>query len=215
MTSMIRSAVLITLLLLTSNDVCPAAPPQTSSVGEAGTLWEANRALEEELKLAARPQLYLVLDFPEGSVLVKGRGLELHRLRLVQWEVSSEIGLTLTFRLQARPPVSRPKLAPGEDPAETVINLDDMPAEYVLVFEPNLIVSVAPPASEQPLLWARSRLREWGSRFGRVAGLSPFRVRLTLAKDDVRSLAWSVVEGMPLIIRRYAPTPNERALPPH
>jgi hypothetical protein len=201
---MIRSCVLITLSLLASSTISYAASPQSGLASdEAGTLREANRVLEEELKLAARPQIYLVLDLAEGALFVKGRGVELHRLQLVYSDISSGVGLTQTFRLQGRPPVSRPQLAPGEDPAATVINLEDMPAEYLLVFDPGLIVSVAPPASEQPLLWARSRLREWGTRFGTTAGPSPLRVRLTLTKHDVRSLAWSVVEGMPLIIRRH------------
>jgi hypothetical protein len=199
---MIRSF-LIVLVLVTSHALCLAAP-QVAPVTEEEVLREANRALEHELKLAGRPQLYLVLDLSERVLLIKGRGLELHRFGILHWELSADGELVNIFRLQARPMVTRPELAPGEDPAETVISLDDMPAEYLLAFDPNLLLAVTPPALEQPLLWARSRLREFGTRLSGVTGPAPVRVRVTLTKDDIRSLAWSVVEGMPLIIRRDA-----------
>jgi hypothetical protein len=199
---MIRPFLLILLFFVTSDSLCLAVSAQPAPVTEEEVLREANRTLEQELKLAGRPQIYLVLDLSEGVLLIKGRGLELYRFGILHWELSAGAELAHIFRLQARPAVRRPELAPGEDAAETVISLDDMPAEYLLAFEPNLWLAVTPPAFEQPWLWARSRLRELGSRLGAVKGPAPVRLRVTLTKDDVRSLAWSVVEGMPLIIRR-------------
>jgi len=198
---MSRSLVVLVCLLL-QYPVDHAAGLQADVTPEARTLGEANRALEEELKLAGRAQIYLVLDLAEGALLIKGRGVELHRLPLQQWQATDEAALGRTFRLQARPALSRPKLAPGEDPAETVIELDDMPAEYELGFEPNLVIAVSPPATEQPWLWVMSRLREWKNHL--VLPQATVRVRLVLSKDDARSLAWSIVEGMSLIIRRQA-----------
>jgi hypothetical protein len=191
----------------------PKTQPQspTGSTHEAQRLQEANRVLDEELKLAARPQIYLVLDLPDRVLLVKNRGLELHRVAILQAQASDESHLSRTFKLQARPPVSRPKAAAGEDPSEPVIGLEDMPAEYGLTFEPGLLVSVSPPAREQPWLWVRSRLREWGHRLAAWARTNvmghpgtPIRIRLTMAKEDARSLAWSVVEGMPLVVHNAA-----------
>jgi hypothetical protein len=190
------------------------------STHEAQRLLEANRVLEEELRLAARPQIYLVLDLPERVVLVKNRGLELYRVPILHAQASDDSHLSRTFKLQATPPVSRPKAAAGEDPLEPVIGLEDMPAEYGLIFEPSLVVSVSPPAREQPWLWVRSRLREWGHRIAawirttvmRHAG-TPIRIRLTMAKEDARSLAWSVVEGMPLVVHNVALPKKTGAVP--
>jgi hypothetical protein len=175
---------------------------QADITGEVRTLAEANRALEEELKLAGRAQIYLVLDLVEGALLIKGRGIELHRLTILHWQASDEAALGRTFRLQARPELSRPKLAPGEDPAETVIELDDMPAEYELRFEPNLVIAISPPATEGPWLWMMSRLREWTTHL--ASPPMTVRVRLMLSKEDARSFAWSIVDGMSLIIKRKA-----------
>jgi hypothetical protein len=177
-----------------------AAPLPSDVNADARMLGETNRALEEEVKLASRAQIYLVLDLAEGALLIKGRGIELHRLPLLHWETTDETALGRTFRLHARPPLTRPKLAPGEDPAETVIDLEDMPAEYELGFEPDLVIAVSPPAAEQPWLWAMSRLREWGHQF--AASQATVRLRLALGKEDARSLAWSIIDGMPLIVRR-------------
>jgi hypothetical protein len=191
---------LIALLLWLAPPADQAVSLPLDALGEARVLGEANRALEEELKLAKQAQIYLVLDLAEGVLLIKGRGVELNRLALLQWYATEEAALNRTFRLQARPPVSRPKLAPGEDPSETVIDLDDMPAEYELGFEPNLAIAIAPLAAEHPWLWVRSRVRQWTNQL--ASPPATVRVRLALAKDDARSLAWSIVDGMPLIIRR-------------
>ena len=197
---MSRSLLLIlALLLVSSTDAVRASSPSEAG-DELQGLREANRALEEELKLAARPQIYLVLDLAQGVLLIKGRGLDLYRLPLLGWQVSNQERLGQPFRLQTRPPLSRPKLTPGEDPSETVIDLEDMPAEYVLVFDPGLWIAVAPPVMQQPWLWAQSRVREWTSYVRAPQGA--VQLRLTLGTHDARSLAWSVVEGMPLIIRR-------------
>lgn len=187
------------------------SPVQVEAATEAQRLGEANRVLEEELKLAGRQQIYLFLDLPDRLLLLKSRGLELHRVAILHAESVTDRALARTFRLEARPSVSRPKAAAGEDPSEPVIELDDMPAEYALHFDPNLLVLVSPPAHEQPWLWMRSRLREWGnmfvtwfkSIFSRHA-VTPVRIRITMNKEEARSLAWSVVEGMPLLVHNAA-----------
>lgn len=185
---------------------------QPSGNDERSLVREANRALEEEIKLAASSQIYLLLDLSARSLLIKGRGIELHRIEVVSWDAAgNEESWGGAYRLRARPVVERPKVQPvpgkeqNQEPAEP-INLNDMPAEYLLQFDPGLLVNVGPPAGEHPWLWAKNRLREEWRRLSAWAGRNgdrqpPRRVlRLTLSPDQARSLAWSVTDGMPLLI---------------
>lgn len=183
----------------------PAIPAPVES--DAASLREANRVLEEEIKLAARPQVYLVVDLPKGVVWIKGRGMELHRLPISGWSTSDRERLRGVFRLQARPMVNRPRTLPESDPLADPIDLQDMPMDYDLMFDPPLTVAVAPPARERPWLLARSLVREWWGRMvshlsGPAAptGSRP-RLRLTLSQEAAQSLAWSLTEGMPLLIQ--------------
>lgn len=172
---------------------------------------EANRVLEEEIKLASTPQIYLLLDLSARSLTIKGRGIELHRIEVLSWDASGgDTRWNGPYRLRARPSVERPKIRPipgkeqGTEPAEP-INVNDMPAEYLLQFDPGLLVNVGPPVGEQPWLWTRNRLREGWRRLSAWIGRNgtepaPRVLRLTLPQDQARSLAWSVTDGMPLVI---------------
>jgi hypothetical protein len=199
------------LLALALYGIASAGDPSVrtaSGPAEIESLKEANRILEEEIKLASRPQIYLVIDLSARIIHIKSRGLELHQLPILAWRVSETGSLAGVHRLRARPEVSRPKAAP--DPSLEPIALEDMPGEYALQFDSGLLLTVAPPAREQPWLWMTSRLREgWirvTSRIGLTGSdsppsLGPF-VRLTVSKDAARSLAWSVTDGMPFLVSR-------------
>ena len=50
-------------------------------------LQEATRVLEEEIKLAARPQAYVLIDLQAKVILIKSRGVELHHLPIESWAV--------------------------------------------------------------------------------------------------------------------------------
>ncbi|TAJ07602.1 MAG: hypothetical protein EPO61_12790 [Nitrospirae bacterium] len=212
LSGLILSAFLTVSLLL--GFPLQAAEPASQPAGndERSLVREANRVLEEEIKLAAAPQIYLLLDLSARSLRIKGRGIELHRIELLSWDAAgNEESWGGVYRLRARPIVERPKVQPASDkdqnqePAEP-INLNDMPAEYLLQFDPGLLVNVGPPAAEHPWLWAKNRLREGWRRLSAWTDRSgdrqvPSRVlRLTLSQDQARSLAWSVTDGMPLLI---------------
>lgn len=175
--------------------------------GKLESLKEANRVLEEEIKLASRQQIYLILDLPEQVIRIKSRGVELFNLPVLAWRMS-EGSSAGAYRLRARPEVSRPRAAP--DASLEPINVEDMPAEYVLEFDPGLLVMVAPPARKQAWLWMRSKLREWWMRAmsrlraGSARASTGPVFRLTLSPEAARSLAWSVTDGMPLLINRPA-----------
>lgn len=180
--------------------VAETSAQNRQATGERQAAQEANTVLQEEIKLAARPQTYLLIDVHQGVVLVKARGVEIHRLPLLSWRAREDRPPVGLFRLTARPPVDRPKTKPGEDATEHPIDVSDMPAEYHLALEPPLLVAVVPPAQNHPWLWIRGRLREWWSRA--VSSGSNQWLRLTLSPESARSLAWSVTEGMPAVIGR-------------
>jgi hypothetical protein len=179
----------------------------------APAIIEANRLMEEELKLAARPQIYMVLDLAAHVILIKSRGIELHRLPIAAWRQVGEGSLTGVFRLRARPSVNRPKAAPPDsaDTGVTAIELQHMPDRYDVVFDPGLILSVGQSARERPWTWVRGLVEEWWIRFSGLLGMAVVadgvtaaRIHLTLAQEVAQSLAWTMTDGMPLIIGRTA-----------
>lgn len=178
-------------------------------INDAAALQEATRILAEEIKLAARPQTYVILDLVARSVLIKGRGAELHRLPIEEWSGVHLADASTTFRLQARPPVARPKFEPaaGEQPP---VSLEDMPSDFTLVFSPPLSVAVHPSAADDVWRWLRFTGREWWTWLqdwsrrlmtGKEPAVQP-ALRLTLAPHHAQSLAWTVTEGMPFLVRR-------------
>jgi hypothetical protein len=188
------------ILFLVPNGSASAADSSARKSGGAAdvdSLQEANRILEEEIKLASGPQVYILLNLPERTIQIKSRGIELHRLEILAWHVSGTGSLAGVHRLRARPEVSRPRTAP--DSSLDPIGLEDMPGEYALEFESGLLLTVAPPAREQPWLWMRNRLRVWWIH---VVSSPGSIVHVTLPQDAARSLAWSVTDGMPFLISR-------------
>ena len=173
-------------------------------------LREAIRILDEEVKLAARPQTYVVIDLVTNALIIKGRGVELHRLPIEQWTASRLEDITSTFRLRERPPVTRPKIEPAGGAERSPISLDDMPSEFSLSFTPALTVTIEPFAPENPWRWLAFKGHEWWLWFkGRFLALisantvpSTPSLQLTLTHDHAQSLAWTLTEGMPFLIRR-------------
>jgi len=181
------------------------------STNDTAAIIEANRLLEEELKLAARPHIYMVLDLAEDVILIKSRGIELHRLLIADWRQRGAGSLTGVFRLRARPSVNRPKAASTDTASIPAIDLQTMPDRYNLVFDPDLIISVGQTARERPWPWMKGLAQEWWARLASMLGITLdtdgaaiVRVHLTLAQETARSLAWIMTDGMPLIIGRTA-----------
>ncbi len=177
---------------------------------DPASLREATRVLEEEVKLAARSQTYLLLDLPAGAVRIKGRGVDLHRISILQWAASAPHQLTGTFRLVARPPVVRRKIDPSATTEQEPIALADMPTDYQLSFTPALrmeIQSVREEGIVQKIISSAAdiwqKLKVWG--LSRTDPPSPAEatVTLRLSVEQAQSLAWSTVDGMALIVRRW------------
>lgn len=206
-------AVLSMLLSLTSVSWA-AEPDVTSTVGitDSGALQEATRVLEEELKLAARPQTYMIIDLASNVILIKGRGVELHRIPIESWSASHLDQLMTAHRLRERPPVNRRKIDPAVGAEQEPISLGDMPTTYTLLFSSPLRVLVFSNTNGNPWQWTVQRGRAWWRRLtvwgNMLTGdqtLSPPSLDLTVSREHAQSLAWTVVEGMPFLIRRSTP----------
>ena len=168
---------------------------------------EATRVLEEEVKLAARPQTYLLLDLVTRTLQIKGRGIELHRLTIAAWSAKALPELKGPHRLISRPPILRRKIDPTLAVEQEPISLADMPIDFTLSFTPPLSIDVTPIAEESPFQWFRARGQTWWRDLkdswstDQPAIQSP-HLRLEISAEQAQSLAWSVVDGMALVIRR-------------
>lgn len=204
-------AVLSILLSLTS--VSWAAQPDvtpTVDLTDPVALQEATRALEEEIKLAARPQTYVFIDLAANVILIKGRGVELHRIPIESWSASHLDQFMTAYRLRERPPVSRRKIDPAAGAEQEPISLGDMPTTFTLLFSPPLRILVFSNTDGDLWQWTMQqggawwrRLIVWGNMLRtRDPTLSPPSLDLTVSHEHAQSLAWTVVEGMPFLIRR-------------
>jgi hypothetical protein len=196
-------AVLLAVACFDSDLEAETPIPHRDSEAARQALQEANALLQEEIKLAARPQTYLIIDVHRGIVLVKTRGIEIHRLPLLSWRIRGDRPPTGLFRLTVRPPVARPRARPGEDATEHPVDVSDMPAEYHLLLEPSLVVAVGPTAQDHPWLWLRGLLREGWARS--ISSGSTAWLRITLPPESARSLAWLVTDGMSVLVGRSTP----------
>lgn len=202
---------LVGLYAFMSPSLALAGKAGLGPTNDATAIIEANRLLEEELKLAARPHIYMVLDPAGRVILIKSRGVELHRLRIIGLRQIGAGSLNGVFRLRTRPSVTRPKAAPANNVSVPAIDLQTMPDRYDLVFDPGLVISVGQSARERPWLWMKGMAQEWWARLARMLEIAidaddaaAVRVHLTLAQETARSLAWIMTDGMPLIIGRTA-----------
>lgn len=181
-------------------------------INNPSALQEGSRVLEEELKLAARPQTYFLVDLVAGTILIKARGVDLHRLPIATWSATELPRLAGTFRLIARPPVIRRKIDPSATTEQEPISLADMPTEYKLAFTPAMTMEVESAVDEGALAWIQAmkqkvwkRLQLWKQKWD---GTQPLvdapTIIVTLSGEQAQSLAWSTVDGMAVIIRRPA-----------
>jgi len=200
-------------LILTLVPVTWALEPSSQpfvDVSDPAALQEATRVLAEEVKLAARPQTYVLVDLAARTILLKGRGIELHRILIESWTTSDQNELVTTFRLRERPPVTRRKIDPSVSPEQDPISLADMPTVYSLRFTPALTITI--DSYDYTNLWqlVTYYIRQWwrlitewwyGFWTGHAPPATP-QLHLTVGVDDAQSLAWMATDGMPLLIRR-------------
>jgi hypothetical protein len=201
---------IILLSLLSSGRAAEPEVIPDLNPNDPAALREAVRLLNEEVKLAARPRTYVVIDLVAQAIFIKGRGLELHRLPIERWTASRLADIAPGFRLRERPAVTRRKIEPAVGAEQPPISLDDMPTEYSLNFSPSLTVTIQSSAPDNLLRSIGFKAREWwhwlkGQCLALLSGDAAPAIpslQLTLAYDHAQSLAWTVTEGMPFLIRR-------------
>lgn len=175
-------------------------------------LQEAIRVLEEEVKLAAHPQTYVVIDLAANLVLIKGRGVELHRFPISQWSATHLDEITSNYRLKERPLVSRRKIDPSIKDDQSPISLGHMPTDFTLRFSPGLAVTIRPSSPGSIWWWVKIQARAswvWIKQISTIlsTGNAPEpnpEIYLAVDTDHAQSLAWAVIDGMPFLIRRAA-----------
>lgn len=179
-------------------------------LNDGRALKEATRVLEEEVKLASRPHTYVLIDLATKSLHIKGRGVDLHHIPIIAWTAESREELKGIHKLVARPSVVRRKINPGAASEQEPISLADMPTDYVLSFTPAMTISVVPSAtSEHPVqslvnlgkAWWHGLTNWTASLLADQSSQAP-HLQLTITADHAQSLAWALVDGMALVIRR-------------
>lgn len=184
-------------------------PDLNLSDGQA--IKEATRVLEEEVKLAARPQTYVLIDLATKIIHIKGRGIDLHQIPIISWASNSLDNLKGIHRLTTRPAVVRRKIEPGAGAEQEPISVADMPVDYVLILPPTLTITVVPSAAEDNLLrgalflskaWWRQAKTWAGTVLSNPSSKQNGQLQLTLSGGHSQSLAWSLVDGMAVVIRR-------------
>ncbi|TKB94251.1 MAG: hypothetical protein E8D40_01810 [Nitrospira sp.] len=180
-------------------------------LNDAQGLKEATRVLEEELKLAARPQTYVLIDLVGSTIQIKGRGIGLHQIPIIRWSGESRNELKGIHKLVARPSVVRRKIDPGAAGEQEPISLADMPTDYVLSFTPQMTIAVVPSTANESFLrgvailgksWWHNVQHWTSSLFTGTSSATTPHLQLTISADYAQSLAWSLVDGMAIVIRR-------------
>ncbi|GDX88866.1 hypothetical protein LBMAG45_07220 [Nitrospirota bacterium] len=204
-------SVLLSLISVSWAAESEVIPP--GDLADSASLQEATRVLEEEIKLAAKPQTYVFIDLVTNAILIKGRGVELHRIPIERWSGSDLSRLAAPRRLRERPQVNRRKIDHTAVTEQDPISLVDMPTTFTLKFAPLLTILVLSNTDGNPWQWTLQQGRVWWSRltaWGQILRTGvmsppPPSLNLTVSLDHAQSLAWTVTEGMPFLIRR--PTP--------
>ena len=200
-------------LILTLVPVTWALEPSSRpllDITDPAALQEATRVLAEEVKVAARPQTYVLIDLAANAILLKGRGVELHRIPVKNWATSDQGELATTFRLRERPPVTRRKIDPSISSERDPISLADMPTAYSLRFTPALMITIDSydHASVWGMVahfmsqWWRLIIKWWHALWTEAGSSATPELDLTMSVDDAQSLAWMLTDGMPVLIRR-------------
>jgi len=179
---------------------------------DPGSLQEATRVLEEEVKLAARPHTYLLIDLVTRTIHIKGRGVDLHQIPIMAWTLTVPEAIKGAHRLMTRPPITRRKIDPNASTEQEPISLADMPMNYTLSCTPPLTIHVISSPGNSLAQWIETRGTIWWQQFKEWTDSLATRepsptipsLQVEISADQAQSLAWSMVDNMPLLVRRSA-----------
>ncbi len=221
MTSLLRKAIVIAILLLPQ-----AAGDGAASEGSAlpGLVRDA-RALEAEIKLAAKPKPYFVLDARDSTLLVKAASVTLKTIpidRMAMWgEPVGPVPLTLVRKstlIEPKRPTINPeaakKQAEGDESSASqaateleALELKDMPARFRLEWDNGLRITVRPdPWSVLSWLGESAYYAAWylarpvATVWYRAHGKPYSAIYLRVAPQDARALYWACADGSELLV---------------
>ena len=214
---MILFLCVLSLLLLSPSSHAGAigAFPDVN-LDDPASLREATRVLEEEVTLAARPHSYLLIDLVTRTIHIRGRGDDLHRIPIVSWSLKLPDAIKGIHRVSTRPPITRRKIDPTASVEQQPISLADMPTAYTLSCTPPLTLTILSSPEDNPFQWVATRgkiwwseLQEWATALSTNPPPPPSpSLKLEMTAEQAQSLAWSVVDNMPLVVRRSTDKKN-------
>ena len=177
------------------------------------------RALELEVQAASQSDLYLVISLPDRALLIKARGLELHRMPLkdvalliaksaTPEPVPLELPLAWTVartyrggyrRLLTPPPVQSESSPPGA--SAPVIGRIELPEEFQIELSGGWSLAVS-SAAAKPRLGERIALgsRVWLASITEDRSPPLLQVRLSMAPEDARRFFHVVHRGQRILM---------------
>lgn len=188
--------------------------PYHTAGGNRAGLAKENQLLREEWSLAKKSNLYVIFHLEEKIVRLKAKGITLREFpvrRIDLWGNSlPDKALTLAKKSVLLKP-SRRIISPGdmkesEEFTLDVLELDDMPVRYTLVFDDRVFISVRP--SEGMTSTFRNTLASLENLFVRpvvtfwyvIRGKHYTALDLGIEQQDARALYWSLSEGTKCIV---------------
>lgn len=211
----------------------------SSRANEVQQLQATNRLLRAELELAQKGKLYMVFDLHEQQIQFKLSGVTAARLTITDtryWgpepsekvrllQMKEEVKSAEREKIQVAPVAEVPPVvatttaepkAPEAAPkpfALQALEIDDMPAQYHMVLDDGIRISVRSAREEGMIAFFRDQAeRLWWylsrplvSLWQYFQGKTYTEVVLTLPSRDAQLLYWSFNEGAPCLLRRTAP----------
>lgn len=185
-----------------------------------------NQLLQDELRLARNPKLYIIIDLRQQQCLFKASGVTVRQLSILQGSIHGALPEMQVRKLTAKKSFLAPKRPavqiidkskkPDTLPAGDSLNaleITDMPGNYRLIFDDGTRILVR---AETSGFW--STISRWASDMAgniirvfqmlwrALFGKTYTEVVLTLSLQDARQLYWSFDEGAPCLIRNPGTT---------
>jgi len=174
-----------------------------------------NRILEEEIRLAGKPQVYFVFDLREKTAYIKARGISLRELRIKDFSRRGGPMAAAAYSLKEKKTFFKPgreTIKPRESKDNDnykieALELSDMPSRFTLVFDGGLRISIRPETEGvisgiSNLFHSALRLltRPLAMLWHAVRGKPYCAVDIVLNKNDARTIFWSFSEGSAAVV---------------
>jgi len=181
--------------------------------------------LESELKAAAKPAVYAILNIESRKIYLKIKGVILKEFNIAEIKTIGIVHFNGYYSMVKRKAIFPPKrieikphrteekenlaASPQEAIRQTdTFGIEDMPSNYTLIFNEGLSISVSPIFKDgffMSVLNQTSRgLRYiWNSscKIWNYFKKTPFiKIQIALERDDARALYWSLPDNVDFIV---------------